>query len=156
MSRVVFAVNRSTTEIIESHLSAVEHLFHPPLAGRVDIAAYAAKLFDKAMRFEAWDGNRLTGLVAAYVDTAARSFFITNVSTLPGYARCGIASSLMHQCIEALTGHATTSGFLKVHSSNRPALHLYQQFGFEALETHDGVLTMKRPIAASGASHEKP
>ena len=56
-----------------AHLAHCDAHFVPPLSGRVDIDAYAAKIADQAERFEAWAGGRSSGLVAAYCNDPDRA-----------------------------------------------------------------------------------
>jgi hypothetical protein len=66
---VEYLSNNASEAQIAGHLSRCDADFVPSLSGRVDINDYAKKIVNKAMRFEAWSGGELVGLVAAYCAT---------------------------------------------------------------------------------------
>lgn len=85
----------SSYEDILVHLQCVDKCFIVPLSMRVDMTAYAKKIFEKAVRLEAWCDNQLIGLVAYYKN--ADLFFITNVSVCASYSGIGIATFLLRK-----------------------------------------------------------
>ena len=136
--------NASEVQIIE-HLSRCNADFVPLLSGRIDINDYAKKIASKAIRFEAWSGGKLVGLVAAYCnDRETRIAYITSVSVLKAWTGKGIAARLMSQCAE----HAKASGMrqisLEVASDNTPAIKLYEKSGFVASEANAPFIIMDR------------
>ncbi len=131
-----YATNRAGAEEIGRHLRRCDAQFVPVLSGRVDIAPYAEKIAAHAMRFEAWAGDELIGLVAAYCnDAERRRSHITSVSVLEEYSGRGIASRLLRDCIEyaKLEGLAKIS--LEVAAEHRAAVRLYERCGFSAAGT---------------------
>jgi ribosomal protein S18 acetylase RimI-like enzyme len=140
----VHARNRATVEEIAAHLALCDVQFVPPLSHRVDIRDYAAKLGNHAQRFEAWAGDRLVGLVAAYCnDRAARAAYITSVSVLADWGNRGIATQLLHRCLEYATLENLRQVRLEVATEHRAAVRLYEKCGFGAVTA--------APSAASGA-----
>lgn len=145
---IIFSVDQATRAQLEEHLAACAHAFVPPLHQKVDIGAYAQKIRDNAVTFEAWHQNRLTGLVAAYMNrTAGTGFaYITSVSTLDAYRGKGIASRLMEQCV----AHARQTGFaelrLEVNAASPEAVALYEKFSFAVFEKKDDFYKMKLEI----------
>ncbi len=140
---VEFGSNKATEAQIAEHLSHCDADFVPRLSSRVEMVEYARKIAEKAMRFEAWSGDKLVGLVAAYCnDRERRIAYITSVSVLRGWMGKGIAASLMKQCIE----YAKTSGMrqvsLDVASANAPAVGLYEKSGFVAGKVNGSSVTM--------------
>lgn len=137
MSIVVeYLSNKASETEIAEHLSRCDADFIPPLSGRVEINNYAKKIIDNAARFEAWFGNRLIGLVAAYFnDEEGHIAYITSVSILNEWVGKGISEILMTKCIE----HAKAAGILvislEVACSNKPAINLYEKTGFIAIKT---------------------
>lgn len=130
---VEYLSNTTDAAAIAEHLSRCDADFVPPLSGRVQIAGYAAKLADKAIRFEAWSGDTLVGLVAAYCnDPHERMAYVTSVSVLKDWTGKGIAACLLGRCI----AHAVTMGMrgvrLEVAADNTPAIALYRKHGFLA------------------------
>jgi len=141
--RIAYSVNRSNVAEVAAHLLRADAAFASALSGRIDIPAYAQKLHDHAVRFEAWLGDELVGLVASYCNKPdVGKAFVTSVSVLPRCQRQGIADKLLRQCIE----HATRVGFgqlgLEVDQRSLPAIALYNKLGFKTLCRHDSRLTM--------------
>lgn len=140
---VEFEVNRASEAQIAEHLKHCDACFVPRLGDRVEIVEYAGKIANKAMRFEAWFGGKLIGLVAAYCnDREMRISYITSVSVLREWTGKGIAARLMERCVE----YARTTGIrqigLEVGSDNAPAIRLYEKMGFVAGKANGRFVTM--------------
>ncbi|HEY3849810.1 MAG TPA: GNAT family N-acetyltransferase [Steroidobacteraceae bacterium] len=130
---ITYAVNRAGVAEVAAHLAHCDAHFVPPLSGRVDIDAYAAKIAGHAERFEAWAGRALVGMVAAYCnDRSHHAAFITSVSVAAERRGEGIATRLLEDCIQ----HARRAGFtlirLSVDRGNAAAIRLYERCGFAA------------------------
>ncbi len=125
--RPQFRRNRSDADAIARHLEACSNSFVPPLHGRVAIPAYADKLARHAERFEAWQGDRLMGLVAIYCPDEGDAF-VSNVSVLPEAARQGIGRRLVADAI----AHARQRAEAMTLQVDRraSALALYRAAGF--------------------------
>lgn len=142
---IEFLVNTASEAEIASHLSRCDTDFVPPLSDRVEIADYATKLASRAIRFEAWSGTTLIGLVAAYCnDQTRRIGYITSVSVLKEWSGRGISARLLNQCLE----HADASGMrqvsLQVASDNASAIRLYEKSGFAAGDANGTFISMTR------------
>jgi ribosomal protein S18 acetylase RimI-like enzyme len=129
-------VNRASPEEIARHLIECSAAFVPPLAERVDIASYAAKIAEHAVRFEAWDGRGLAGLVAVY-ENAGSEAFITNVSVAPRLRGQGVARMLLRACLQQMTATARRCIRLEVNRGNAAAIRLYESMGFQ-VESRSG------------------
>jgi ribosomal protein S18 acetylase RimI-like enzyme len=130
---VEYLLNKASEVEIAEHLSHCDIDFVPHLRGRVEIGEYAKKIANKATRFEAWSGDTLAGLIAAYCNDQEKHIaYITSVSVMREWMRKGISSRLMSQCIE----YAKVSGMrqirLEVACDNSPAIRLYEKHGFVA------------------------
>lgn len=141
---VEYRVNQATETEVADHLSHCDTNFIPRLSSRVEIDDYARKIVSKAMRFEAWAGKTLVGLVAAYCnDQEKRVAYVTNVSVMKAWTGKGIAVCLMNQCIE----HSKLSGMqqisLEAGNDNTPALNLYKKSGFVADQANGLSVSMK-------------
>lgn len=139
-----YKVKTATAEEINGHLIKCNDNFLPPLNKKVSIEEYSKKLFEKSVTFEAWSGNLLAGLVAAYFnDKENFAGFISNVSVLPEYSGKGIASVLLEHCNK----YAAKKGFkeikLEVSQENYPAIHLYKKSGYNEIEKKDNLVIMK-------------
>jgi ribosomal protein S18 acetylase RimI-like enzyme len=140
---VVYEMNAAGVAEVAAHLQSCDTRFVPALSTRVDIDAYAQKIVDRAVRFEAWSDGALVGLVAVYANDAASGIaFITSVSVLDGWTGRGIGTRLMRDCV----GHAQRHGFrkisLEVATEQRPAIGLYEKHGFGRGEMSGAVLNM--------------
>lgn len=128
---IVYSVDRSSADEIAAHLFRADAGFEPALSSRVDILAYAQKLHNRAVRFEAWLGEELVGFVASYCNQpAGGKAFVTSVSVWPESQGHGIAGRLMRQCIEHVRGLGFKRMELEVDRRNLPAIALYQKLGF--------------------------
>ncbi len=139
--------NEAGPEVVAEHLRACDAHFVPPLVGRVEIDAYAAKIASHAERFEIWHNGHLVALVAAYCNAPAReAAHITNVSVLPTWHGRGLASRLLTRCLD----HACKLGFetidLEVNSDNVPAVALYHKQGFRKAGDTRMSRTLQSPI----------
>ena len=128
--------NTSAVSDIETHLMEVADSFVPNLSSYVDIKQYAVKLFEKAQRLEAWENNRLVGLLAYYQNFNDMSAFITNVSIENGFMGGGLATEMINKMVDAVRG---TLGVirLEVNKGNERALRFYLKNGFVEKGTKD-------------------
>ena len=150
---VEYLLNKASELEIAKHLLHCDADFIPPLSNRVDINNYAQKIASRATKFEAWSGDTLVGLVAAYCnDQENRLAYITSISVLREWMGQGIAANLLKQCIT----HAKDSGMrqisLEVASNNQPAIGLYEKNGFVAGQTNTPFVNMNLYLK-NGAEH---
>ncbi|MFA5925318.1 MAG: GNAT family N-acetyltransferase [Parcubacteria group bacterium] len=111
----------------------------------VNIKEYVNKLLHYAERFEAWQGNKLVGLVAAYLnDYQSKQAFITYVGVRKSSIGRGIASSLLEQVLSKAKELQFLKINLEVNSDNVPAIKLYEKFGFSATDTSLSKITMSK------------
>ena len=130
---IAYLLNKASAREITGHLARCDADFVPPLSGRVVIEDYAQQIASKAMRFEAWSGGTLVGLVAAYCnDGEQRIAYITSVSVLKAWTGKGIAAHLIGRCIEYVAAEGFQQIRLEVASDNIPAIRLYEKSGFVA------------------------
>ena len=80
MSReLTIRVDSATSHQIADFLRGCDPVFVSELSRRVVIEEYAVKLAEKAVRWEAWCGDRLVGMAAIYCnDFKERAAFITS------------------------------------------------------------------------------
>jgi GNAT superfamily N-acetyltransferase len=131
MKRPDITVNRSDAQTIESHLRECDVRFSPCLSSRVDIGDYALKLASFADRFEAWQDERLVGLVAAYLDNIeACSGFISSVSVTDDFEGAGLAAQLMQKCIQLAPGKGCKALQLEVGEGDQRTQSFYLRHGF--------------------------
>lgn len=148
---LTYKVETASREEIGQHLRACDGNFADPLSSRVDLDAYADKLAENAVCFEAWDGDLLVGMINAYLnDMSNGTGFITNVSVLREYMGRGVASSLLDTCL----GYAASLGFsrmqLDVSPNDQPAIKLYSRAGFRAVKEAGEYLKMECRTGSQG------
>ena len=82
--------NAALASDLFAHLTECDHAYNPKLSS-VDLSAYSRKLVELANTFEAWQDEKLVGLVAAYINHQS-SAYITDVSVNPCFHQ-GIAKN---------------------------------------------------------------
>lgn len=126
-----YRVDLSDAAAVLWHLTGCAASFHPPLAARVDLAAYARKLTQNAVRFEAWGNGQLIGLVAVYCNAPDRcTAFVSSVSVLPNHTKQGIARHLMQMAIDHVRSLGFTKMSLTVDPGATSGVGLYSGLGF--------------------------
>lgn len=142
-ANIVFSLNQSNAADITAHLRSSDTAFQPALSSRVEIKSYSEKLQVNAVRFEAWEGQELAGLVAIYCNQVdGDKAFVSNVSVLPANQGQGLASRLMKQSIEHVRALGFTKIGLVVDANNLVAVALYSKLGFENISCHGSSLEM--------------
>ena len=138
MSSLQYRCDTATSDDVHAHLARCDADFTPPLSVRLDLGDYAAKLAERAARFEAWDGARLVGLVAAYVTPGAPEAFISNVSVVPELRGNGVAATLVGDCIDRARGSGAATLTLEVATADRTAGRFYEKLGFTDRDPEPG------------------
>jgi len=138
-----FKINACSEEDIRSHLSSCNRQFSPPLSDRVDIGEYSRKIRLNAFTFEAWNNESLVGMVAAYIDTRDHSCFITNTSVLAEFSGQRVAATLLAACLAHARAADIETVSLEVSKDSRPAIRLYEKFGFQIVGHRAGFLQMR-------------
>lgn len=154
--RLRYASGTASERAIREHLIACSHAFIPPLQDRVDVAGYARKLAQRAICVEAWQGEVLAGLVAAYVDEAGDTCFVTNVSVLPSFAGMGVATRLLQRLLRERAGTRVSRVRLEVAKRNGPAVRLYGKLGFTVSEEAGDRVFMQLELPAASSVREEP
>ncbi len=132
---IKYLLNKATEKDILAHFNTCDENFLKNLKEKVDLQQYSKKLFEKSTRFEAWQDNKLIGLVAGYFnDQKNAASFISNVSVSKDKLNKGIASSLIKNAIEYGRDMSFKILELEVLSSNNAAIKLYEKFGFVTTE----------------------
>jgi ribosomal protein S18 acetylase RimI-like enzyme len=130
MSSLQYRRDTATSDDVRAHLTRCDADFTPPLSARLDLGDYAAKLAERATRFEAWDGGQLVGLVAAYVTPGAPEAFISNVSVVSELRGRGVAAALVADFIERARGAGATTLTLEAATADTAAGRFYEKLGF--------------------------
>lgn len=130
---------------IERHLRECDMRFEPTLSSRVSLSDYSQKLSLCADRFEAWESDRLIGLVAAYLrNSQTFEGFISSVSICSDFEGKGIASRLMQDCFVAALARGMTILLLEVAPNDQHACKFYLKHGFQPISVgKNGFVKMK-------------
>jgi ribosomal-protein-alanine N-acetyltransferase len=83
------------------------------------------------LRWKALDGERLVAFVATDVRRSQDVAWIATISVHPDYRRQGLGSRLMNLAEESV---GTKAMRLSARASNREALRLYQELGYEQID----------------------
>ena len=130
-----FSVTESGFSDIHAHLTYCDKSFVPPLGSRVDIDAYALKIFHEADRFEAWASDALIGLLAVYCRRSHGGVaFVTSISVSPGWQGRGVAGTLLENCLDFVETSGLRAIDLEVAQHNARAIRFYEKFGFVTVE----------------------
>lgn len=96
------------------------------------------------MTFEAWFGDTLVGLVAAYLnDQSRQSGYITNVSVLKNFEGRGIGSILMRMCLKKSIQEKFQVILLETNKDKNRAIKMYHDFGFREFDQNGDLVMMK-------------
>lgn len=138
---ISYKINNSSLEEIKEHLNRCSTLFVPSLDSYVNIDEYSKKIFDKSIRFEAYDNSTLVSIICLYPDNN----FITNVSSLKEYQGSGIVKCLMDNCLNYV---GKGKIILEVNVDNNRAINFYKKYGFqitnESKNKYSMEITIKR------------
>lgn len=146
---LIFKRNWADIRAINVHLLVCDSQYIPLLSERTDLVTYSAKLAANAECFEAWYGDRLIGLVAAYADAPEQqSIFVTNVSVTPDMHGQGIATRLLSTLIDYARDAAFARVTLKVDVHNDRALALYRSLRFRKIAADGTVVQMSLNLSA--------
>lgn len=135
---IKYALNTAEAGTIRRHLEQCDPHFVQTLSASVNLADYAKKLAESATLCEAWESEKLAGLVAIYLNRKPLAF-ITNVSVLPELSGQGIATRLMEIAETEARNQAHVQIVLEVKKDNLAAIRLYHKLNFTIEEeTADG------------------
>ncbi|MFA5644526.1 MAG: GNAT family N-acetyltransferase [Patescibacteria group bacterium] len=142
-----YKIDSATAENIEEHLTMCSDMFFPPLATYVNIHDYSIKLRKYAVTFEAWNNNKLVGLLACYLNNDKSYLgFISNVSVFKKFTGKGVADQLLKNTIQFALSKKYKYLELEVRHDNSPAIKLYQKNKFVIENRVDDKYKMKRQL----------
>jgi ribosomal-protein-alanine N-acetyltransferase len=129
-----YTKNSASIEDIYKCLFICDINFIPMLSERVNIKQYSAKLYERALNFEAWCGSELIALVSIYINDEMNYGYISNVNIIAEHSKRGITSQLMKNALKYMTNKNIFVAKLEVHRNNLSAIHLYEKFNFEIID----------------------
>lgn len=141
---ITYILNKANLRDINCHLLSCDNSFKPPLRFRLNIKEFSNKIFENAITFEAWDNEKLVGLVSGYFNnTTDKIAFINNVSVLSEYMGKGIATSLLRRVICYGQEIKFKEIGLEVAEDNHRAIELYKKEGFTEFDRKEKFIIMK-------------
>jgi 2-polyprenyl-3-methyl-5-hydroxy-6-metoxy-1,4-benzoquinol methylase len=143
---IEYKINNSTTEDILKHLDKCSKFFIPELKTYVNILDYSNKIFNKSVRFEAYDNEDLIGLLALYINEEDKSTFITNLSVDISYQKTGVSKKLLENCKNFNVHQKYDFILLEVFKNNINAINFYEKNNFKILKKMEDKLIMKTTI----------
>jgi ribosomal protein S18 acetylase RimI-like enzyme len=145
-----YKIKTASCRTIINHLKKCTDGFIPPLHTYVNIDEYGRKIFNESTTFEAWGGNNLIGLLAAYFNkNDTKVGFITNISVLKKYQGYGIASRLMKRAIDYGEINNFVKLTLEIRSENKRISQLYKKFGFIVIEEKKNTIIMSNDLVCN-------
>lgn len=136
MININYSINNTKYLQIYEHLRLCDKSFIPILSERVSIDKYSKKIFDHAIRFEAFSGNKLIGLIVAYKNSSLCELFITNVSIDMNFLRKKIATNLLMNLLEFSEKNKIKIIKLEVNINNKQAISFYKKYNFIPIEAN--------------------
>lgn len=131
MTDIKYSIGQASLREIVSHLQDVNRSFTPVLSSAVNLEFFAKKIYDNTIRFEAWNNQKLVGLLSVYFNNhATKNGFINHIAIENFYQSQGISKNLMTRCIEYGINNEFESITLEVSKDNHIARKLYENFGF--------------------------
>jgi ribosomal protein S18 acetylase RimI-like enzyme len=143
MLNINYSINNTTYLQIYEHLKLCDKTFIPILSERVSIEKYSNKILDYAIRFEAFSGTKLIGLIAVYEHSSLSELFITNVSIDIDYVRKNVATDLLVKLISYCINNNFKVLRLEVNKNNKKAISFYNKHNFIHVETKLDILIFK-------------
>jgi ribosomal-protein-alanine N-acetyltransferase len=92
----------------------------------------AVLTFPNVVRLKAVDHDKIIGFVAGDKRKSNNLAWIATIGVLPSYQRFGIGTMLLEACENQL---GSTRIRLSVRVTNKPAIRLYQRFGYHRIDT---------------------
>ena len=117
---------------IHEFLLQADRLFPVPLSHRSPLEALASKLCRYGtVLTRRDDSDRIISMVAGYTDNVINNHgYISVVATLPGYARQGLAKTLVKEFLSIAEQKDLDGVHLYTHADNAKAIGMYQDLGF--------------------------
>ena len=143
MKTIEYKINQSSNLDILQHLNNCDDNFIPKLSSKVNLKDYSNKIFENAVRIEAWISNDLIGLIAVYQIIIKQELFITNVSIEKKYTGNGIANQLMNQLLILFNSQDFNKIKLEVEINNKIAINLYTKYNFKLESQNANSLTLE-------------
>jgi ribosomal protein S18 acetylase RimI-like enzyme len=113
----------------------------------IDVAEYVNKILKNATVISIVNNSDLKAFIAFYEnDINKKVAFLTMIAVEKESANLGYGKKLLEMSIEEVKKKGFKSYELEVREDNLKAIKLYQNFGFEIIETNRGVFHMIKKL----------
>ena len=139
-----FDVNLLNDEIF-NFISLVDDYFNPKLSSRIDLYAYASKLYTNAKIVCAKDKNEiLIGLCAFYINHKNNTSYLSFIAIDKNYHGRNIGSELINKMEQILRELQIQEVRLEVYSNNTQAKNFYYYKGYHEInKNNDSTILIK-------------
>lgn len=150
LPEVKYYIKKATVTDLFANLKACDKDFFPPLSERVNLEEYSNKLYENSVTFEAWNEDKLIGMVAAYFNNITESVgYITNVCVENKFKGNNIATGMLMNCINYAAENHFKTIILEVNEKNNAAVSLYEKFNFRTIDVRNENIKMQLEIQRS-------
>lgn len=152
MKNIKYTIGMSNQEQILNHLKLCDKDFIPKLSERVSLDKFSKKIHDLTVKFEAWDGKKLIGLVSVYLwneKDKCYNPYINNVSVLSQYRKTGIAEKLLNASFDKMIKDGCYQVRLEVYKENKKAIELYNKLKFKEVEKKNKFIILEKKLNGS-------
>jgi|SRR5665213_891595 len=128
---------------LNSFLEEVDDDFSPRLSSRIQLDAFASKIWQRATILTIYEKSRLSAFAAIYCDDKKRKLaYLTMIAVSKHCRGRGIARTLMRSSILYLRELRFSTLRLEVYKNNVKAIRIYQNLDFVVVRETSNSLIM--------------
>lgn len=145
---ISYQLNKVKLEELYTYLSRRDQEFTPSLSSRMDVYAFAKKIYSFAHIYSA-HLDQILGVCAVYAnDFDTKEAYITNMSIHPDYYGSGLAEKLMNFSLDNLRDLEFRSIKLEVAKNNQRAIEFYHKMNFTVTKesSANGYYMIRSPL----------
>ena len=145
--KIIYKQNIATKYEILNHLLEVDNLFTPHLSSKVNLKSFSLQIYDCAITIEAWNENKLVGLLSAYFnDFKNKSGFINHIAVSSKFQNLGISIKLLKKSFAYAKKNEFKSINLEVAKKNTIAMDIYIKLGFKSIDENTNNIIMGKKL----------
>jgi RimJ/RimL family protein N-acetyltransferase len=141
---IEYKIKTAAKNDILMHLEEVDDLFKPKLSSSINLEEFSDKIFNKCITFEAWNNNKLIGLLSGYYnDQSTLIAFWNHWAVNASYhgIQCGI------RILKEALNYGKEMKFkeinLEVNKNNTKVIEIYSKSGAVKFKENDTSIFMK-------------
>lgn len=144
---ITYSLNTLSEASLLSFLRTASPDHSPALTSVVNLQEYATKIHNNGIVFEAWDEEKLCGILAGYFNNPnLHESFITMLHVDRKYRRFGIGRNLLVLAIRFAREKKFHKIALMVNLNNQTAIDFYIKNKFVSLYTTETQVRMEREL----------